>query len=251
MGLANDSAIPPTSPPDDPNQALTDVVLDWEPIKGAKSYQLQISTDQLFPANTIVDQPGHRLRHPLLAAQDSQQRPVLLADPGHRRGRFPARLVRRPVWHFKRTWPDQPTLLYPQHNATTSRPVLLPVDARSSTPASTPCGCTPSRRVRDLLGTCTTMHTTLVYGNAGSATAGRPGPAPTAGESPPPTSTPATSRSPTRSPPRSARSPTHRTWSPPPAPAQRHPLRRPVRPRPEPRRAALTWDPVAGAEKYR
>ncbi|HET6939629.1 MAG TPA: hypothetical protein VFI19_13525, partial [Nocardioides sp.] len=56
MGLANSSAVPPTSPPDDPNQALTDVVLDWEPIKGAKSYQLQISTDQLFPANTIVDQ---------------------------------------------------------------------------------------------------------------------------------------------------------------------------------------------------
>ena len=47
MGLANDSGVPPTSPPDDANQALTDVVLDWEPIKGAKSYELQISTDEL------------------------------------------------------------------------------------------------------------------------------------------------------------------------------------------------------------
>ena len=54
-GLVNDPGIPPTSPPDDPNQALTDVVLDWEPIKGAKttrSRSAPTSSSRLPPSST-------------------------------------------------------------------------------------------------------------------------------------------------------------------------------------------------------
>ena len=56
-GLGNDDAgVPPTYPPDDPNFKVTDVVLDWQPTVGARSYQIQISTDINFPPNTIVNQ---------------------------------------------------------------------------------------------------------------------------------------------------------------------------------------------------
>ena len=118
MGLANDAAIPPTSPPDDANQALTDIVLDWEPIKGAKSYEIQISTDALFPANTIVDQQpivyGTRYSPPKTLNNDQYFWRIRATDAAG----FQPDWSSRPVWHFKRTWPDQPTLLYPQNNAT-------------------------------------------------------------------------------------------------------------------------------------
>ena len=130
MGLANDSAIPPTSPPDDANQALTDVVLDWEPIKGAKSYEIQISTDAAVPAEHHRRPAGHRLRHPLLAAEDAQQRPVLLADPGHRRGRLPARLVQPPGLAVQADLAGPADAALPaEQRDQRPEPLLLPVDA--------------------------------------------------------------------------------------------------------------------------
>src|SRR3954451_19468906 len=168
MGLANSSAIPPTSPPDDPNQALTDVVLDWEPINGAKSYQIQVSTDQLFPANTIVDQQttvyGTRYSPPKTLDNDQYFWRIRATDAAG----FPPDWSPRPVGRFKRTWPDQPTLLYPQNGATNVQnplyfqwtPVkhaseyvvqIAPVGGGLPTPAA-------------FGGTCTTTHTTLVYG---------------------------------------------------------------------------------------
>ena len=42
-----------TSPADDPDLEVEDVVLDWQPVDGAAYYELQVSTDQDF--NTLVD----------------------------------------------------------------------------------------------------------------------------------------------------------------------------------------------------
>ena len=42
------------SPPDDANFELQDVVLDWDPVPGAKSYDLQVSTSQDFTAGTSL-----------------------------------------------------------------------------------------------------------------------------------------------------------------------------------------------------
>ena len=168
MGLANDSAIPPTSPPDDANQALTDIVLDWEPIKGAKSYEIQVSTDALFPPATIVDQQaivyGTRYSPPKTLNNDQYFWRIRASDAAG----FEPDWSSRPVWHFKRTWPDQPTLLYPQNNATNVQTPFYyqwtPVKHASSYVVQISSGAgfpTPAPFPQE----CTTVHTTLVYGD--------------------------------------------------------------------------------------
>ena len=180
LGLDNDSGIPPTSPPDDPNQALTDVVLDWEPIKGAKSYEIQISTDQEFPPSTIVDSKsivyGTRYSPP----ETLRQRPVLLADPGHRRGRLRARLVHPPD-RGASSGPGRTSrrCSIPQNNATNVQapfyyqwtPVkhASPTWCRSAAAARSP----RRRRSRSRARRCTRRWSTATA----SATAGRPCPA--------------------------------------------------------------------------
>ncbi len=166
MGLANSSSIPPTSPPDNPNLALTDVVLDWEPINGAKSYQIQISTDAQFPANTIVDSQsvvyGTRYSPPKTINNDQYFWRIRATDAAG----FQPDWSSRPVWRFKRNWPDQPTLLYPENNATNVQNPLYfqwtPVKHASSYVVQLSSGAgfpTPA----PFTGTCVTTHTTLVY----------------------------------------------------------------------------------------
>ena len=168
MGLDNGFAIPPTSPPDDPNQALTDVVLDWEPIKGAKSYEIQISTDQEFPAGTIVDSQntvyGTRYSPPKTLNNDQYFWRIRATDAAG----FEPDWSTRPKWRFKRTWPDQPTLLYPQNNATNVQTPFYyqwtPVKHASSYVVQISSGAgfpTPAPFPQQ----CTTVHTTLVYGD--------------------------------------------------------------------------------------
>ena len=74
----------------------------------------------------------------------------------------------RPVWRFKRNWPDQPTLLYPQNNATNvQNPFYFqwtPVKHASSYVVQISSGAgfpTPAPFPQQ----CTTVHTTLVYGD--------------------------------------------------------------------------------------
>ena len=109
-GLANYRGVPPTFPPDNQDFAITDVVLDWEPIKGAKSYQLQISTDQLFPPNTIVDQQnrvfGTRYSPAGTLGNDQYYWRIRATDAAG----FQPDWASRPVWWFKRSWPDQTNL---------------------------------------------------------------------------------------------------------------------------------------------
>ena len=167
---ANDSGVPPTSPPDDLDQALTDVVLDWEPIKGAKSYELQISTNQLFEPADIVDHQNIDLRHPLLAAQRRSTttsttggsgpptRPVSSrTGPAGRCGgsSAPGRTSRRLAATRPNSATDVGDPFYyqwtPVKHASSLRGAAQQC-AGFATPAPF-----PSR--------CTTVHTTLVYGD--------------------------------------------------------------------------------------
>ena len=58
----------PQAPNNDENQNIQDVVLDWAPIAGAKSYDLRIGTDSRFL--TVVHQQRQHPRDPLLAPAD-------------------------------------------------------------------------------------------------------------------------------------------------------------------------------------
>ena len=81
------------SPADSSATNVVDVVLDWEPVMGAKTYNLQISTDQNF--NTIEHQRFCDHEHALLPAGHPEQRPVLLAGLTRRQRRQHPRLGRR------------------------------------------------------------------------------------------------------------------------------------------------------------
>jgi hypothetical protein len=100
-----------TYPVDDINQTLEDVVLDWTPVPGAETYDIQVSTDANFnnitldvsgikstrysPATTLnSDQFWWRVRAVDLAGQ---QTPWTASLNG-----------------FQRNWPDQPQAVYPK-----------------------------------------------------------------------------------------------------------------------------------------
>jgi hypothetical protein len=168
-GLANSTDIGPTSPPDDPNQALTDVVLDWEPIKGAKSYQLQISTDKLFPANTIVDQQntvyGTRYSPPKTLNNDQYYWRIRATDAAN----FQPDWNTRPVWQFKRSWPDQSTLQYPVAGSSVDDPMYYQwTPIKHASIYTVWLYSSPTMSQASFVGSCSTMHTTLVYGDGDS-----------------------------------------------------------------------------------
>ncbi|WP_330476084.1 hypothetical protein [Terrabacter sp. C0L_2] len=115
--LAQVQTVAPTE-----NQAAEDVFLEWQPVKGAKTYELQVSTDQDFntiidskvnikstrysPATTYLnDQYYWRVR-----ARNNQNETIdwVSVDP-------------KPAHTFQRNWPDKPSLVYPPN--TMSPPV--------------------------------------------------------------------------------------------------------------------------------
>jgi large repetitive protein len=170
-GLGNDDAgVPPTYPPDDPNFKLTDVVLDWQPTVGARSYQLQISTDRNFPANTIVDRQdtvfGTRYSPPATLGNDQYFWRVRPTDPAG----FQPDWSTRPIWRFQRVWSDQSALGYPVApgggTVTVGDPFYYqwsPVKHASRYEVQVSDSST--------FGTyrsCFTVHTTLVYGDGGN-----------------------------------------------------------------------------------
>ncbi|MDZ5663825.1 Ig-like domain repeat protein [Nocardioides sp. zg-1308] len=102
-----------TSPPDDANLELQDVVLDWDPVPGAKSYDIQVSTSEDFTqgASLIETKTGIvGTRYSPATTYDNNQyfwrvRAVDLDDRAT--AWSPARSS------FNRTWPDVPTLVFP------------------------------------------------------------------------------------------------------------------------------------------
>ena len=102
-----------TSPPDDANFELQDVVMDWDPVPGAKSYDLQVSTSQDFTVGTSLIETRTGIvgtRYSPIESYDNNQYywRVRAVDLDNRATAWsPARSS------FNRTWPNIPQLVYP------------------------------------------------------------------------------------------------------------------------------------------
>ena len=100
-----------TAPADSFATPVRDVVLDWEPVPGAVTYQLQVSTDDGFlgvvhSINAVV---GTSYSPPGTLNNDEYYWRVRPVDASGNVAPWPAE-----PWRFRRAWTDQPTLVYPR-----------------------------------------------------------------------------------------------------------------------------------------
>jgi hypothetical protein len=99
------------SPANDATVTIDDVVLDWQPVPGATSYDVEIS---LVPDFTTVV-------HSRQSVLGTRYSPPTTLDNNQYYWRVRARDVSNnlqdenavPRWTFRRAWPEQPTLQYP------------------------------------------------------------------------------------------------------------------------------------------
>jgi hypothetical protein len=147
------------SPPDDINNNVQDVVLDWNPVAGAATYELQVSTDSNFL--TIIDsKTGIRgTKYSPLATYDNDQyywRVRGVDGSGNKPDWSTAS-----VWKFKRNWPHQPSLQWPANGASVGNPFYYQWSGVKHASfylveiSSSPSFTAP------VLDDCTTVHTTL------------------------------------------------------------------------------------------
>ncbi len=145
------------SPADDIDQNVQDVALDWTPVPGAVSYDVQISTDVNFltlagSRNGVL---GTRWSPPTTLDNDQYYWRVRPLDAAGNKLDWTA----VSIWKFRRNWPEQPALEYPGDGATVGNPFYFqwtPVTLASEYDvqvASSP-GMTNA-------SSCTTTHTTL------------------------------------------------------------------------------------------
>ena len=114
--LGNASRIAPATD----STIVDDAVLDWTPILGAKTYDLQISTDANFL--TIVHAQssitGTSFARPRTLNNDQYYWRVRATDAlGNVQD-----WAGRPVWRFQRAWPDRPEPVYPANNVSVGDP---------------------------------------------------------------------------------------------------------------------------------
>ena len=155
------------SPPDSAQaEPIQDVVLDWEPVLGAKTYNLQISTDQNF--NTI--------EHSRNAIVSTRYSPVSTLNNDQYYWRVaPVDAAGNTldwgsvdVWEFRRNWPNQPHPEYPAHDASVGDPFFYqwtPAEHASSYRLEVARASDFS--VNSMYDTCTTVNTTFVPADAG------------------------------------------------------------------------------------
>ena len=107
-------------PTDDIDATVQDVVLDWNPVPGAATYDLQVSTDANFL--TLVENRtnivGTSYSPPTTLNNDQYYWRVRPVDAGGNRLDW----GQVTTWHFRRNWPDQPVLQYPANNTTVGDP---------------------------------------------------------------------------------------------------------------------------------
>lgn len=101
-----------TSPPDDPDHELQDVVLDWEPVAGAVSYEVEVATNTDFSDGSLIDRrTGIRgSRFSPSTTYDNNQyywRVRAVDTAGQPTPWTEAR------YNFNRTWPMRPVPVYP------------------------------------------------------------------------------------------------------------------------------------------
>ncbi len=116
-----------TSPHNDPagTTPISEVALDWEPVSGAATYDLQLSTDENFQndstgvTRTVTQITGTRYSPPSTLDNDEyywRVRPVDLA------GNAPSWGAGQTVRQFRRNWPAQPVLVHPAPDSTAGDP---------------------------------------------------------------------------------------------------------------------------------
>ena len=154
------------SPLDSSTTSVVDVVLDWEPVMGARAYNLQISTDRNFNTvdHTATGVIASRYSPPVTLNNDQYYWRVAPVDVEGNTLDW----ADVDVWEFRRHWPDQPSLQYPADNATVGNPFFFqwaPVRNASSYRLE----ISTSREFTDQarFNTCTTVNTTYVPRSTG------------------------------------------------------------------------------------
>jgi len=111
---------------DDPggNSPIDEVVLDWNPVPGAATYDLQLSTDENFLSNTttVPKVTGTRYSPPSTLDNDQYYWRVRPVDMS---GNAPSWGPDQTVWHFRRYWPEQPELQHPANGETVGDPFFF------------------------------------------------------------------------------------------------------------------------------
>ena len=146
-------------PADGPFTNVEDVVLQWQSVAGAKTYDLQISTDINFL--TLIEDPtnvtGTKYSPPVTVANDQYYWRVRPVDNFGNKRDWNAVTT----WTFRRHWPVQPDLEYPENDSTVGDPFFYqwkPVDHASEYTIQ----LSRSSDFNALVDACSTVHTTYV-----------------------------------------------------------------------------------------
>lgn len=153
------------------DQVIDDVVLEWHPIDGAATYNLQISTDSNF--NTVISTVTgiKSTRYSPATTLDNDQywwRVAPVNADGYQTpwpAVTPATVADR--WRFQRAWADQPHLQYPADGATVGDPFYFqwtPVHLASRYTLE----MSPDSSFSTGVISCTTVHTTYTPSKAGN-----------------------------------------------------------------------------------
>lgn len=120
--------------PEDNNfdKPVREVALDWNPVPGAVSYDLEIGTDQNF-LSTVHSRAGivgTRYSPPDGLDNDEYYWRVRPVDASGNKAPWPAE-----PWHFRRAWPDQPHKVHPRGEVSGGVPFFYewdPIEMASS-----------------------------------------------------------------------------------------------------------------------
>jgi hypothetical protein len=152
-----------TSPVNSPETDVVDVVLDWEPVLGAKTYDIQISTDINFntfdSAASFSGVTGTRYSPRRTLGNDQYYWRVRPVDANGNQLDWSA----VDVWTFRRHWPDQPSLEYPVGGATVgSLPYFQWTAVPHASSYNLQLSNSPEFNPGDIFDQCSTTNTTFV-----------------------------------------------------------------------------------------
>lgn len=168
LGLPNSERVAPAPDPGDSEDSfptVDDAVLDWTPVPGAKTYDLQISTDINFNTldHAVNAVTGTSYARPQTLDNDQYYWRVRPVDVNNNKPDWDT----VPTWRFRRAWSEQPTLEYPINGATVGDPFHFqwkPAKLASSYTIEMSRNSTfsPESSVQR----CTTVHTTFTPADA-------------------------------------------------------------------------------------
>ena len=111
----------PINDPDGFNPGIEDVVLSWDPVLGAKSYELRVSTDINFTSDGFTATTVTNTYSPSTTLNNDQF--YWQVRPVDTLGNKPD-WAEVDAWVFKREWPDQADHQYPADGATLGNPMF-------------------------------------------------------------------------------------------------------------------------------